>query len=189
MDGQARIFGIGLSRTGTTSLTAALQHLGINSLHYPHDLVTHSELAAGQYDLSILEDFQAITDITAPPFYPQFDAVYPGSKFILTVRETGSWLKSVRAHFERLVPHMEENPELRPFTEFICAVVYGTLKFNEGRMTDVYETHLRNVRSYFANRPEDLLVIDICAGQGWKDLCSFLGCDVPSIPFPHKNRA
>ena len=30
-----KVFGIGLSRTGTTSLTAALSMLGINVVHYP----------------------------------------------------------------------------------------------------------------------------------------------------------
>lgn len=32
-----KVFGIGLSRTGTTSLGTALNQLGIKTIHYPHD--------------------------------------------------------------------------------------------------------------------------------------------------------
>lgn len=143
---------------------------------------------SGNYCLSVLERFQAITDITAAPFYSSFDQEYPGSKFILTIREINSWLVSMRAHFARLSIYMRENPGLRPFTEFICAAVYGVHVFNEHRMTYVYETHLRNVQSYFVDRDSDLLVVDLCGGEGWEKICEFLDCDVPSIPFPHHNR-
>ena len=44
------------------------------------------------------------------------------------------------------------------------------------------------MRSYFANRPEDLLVLDVTAGDGWEPLCQFLGMPVPERPFPWENR-
>jgi hypothetical protein len=44
------------------------------------------------------------------------------------------------------------------------------------------------VHDYFRERPDDLLVLNICAGEGWERLCPFLGQDVPGIPFPWANR-
>jgi hypothetical protein len=44
---RTKIFGIGLSRTGTLSLTSALQVLGIETEHYPNDLQTQEELKRG----------------------------------------------------------------------------------------------------------------------------------------------
>ena len=59
----AKVFGIGLSRTGTVSLTAALNVLGIDAVHYPNDAATQEELKAGRYRLSVLDRVQALTDI------------------------------------------------------------------------------------------------------------------------------
>jgi 3'(2'), 5'-bisphosphate nucleotidase len=40
---------------------------------------------------------------------------------------------------------------------------------------------------YFKDRPQDLLVIDVTAGEGWEKLCPFLGKPTPDIPFPKAN--
>ena len=39
---------------------------------------------------------------------------------------------------------------------------------------------------YFKDRPEDLLIIDICSGEGFSKLADFLDRPVPAAPFPHK---
>jgi hypothetical protein len=103
----------------------ALEYLGYRTIHYPHDSVTLAELSGSVYRLSVLDEFEAITDITASPYYAQFDRAYPGSKFVLTVRDIEQWLVSLEKHFKRLGPHLERHPEMRPFTEFICAAVFG----------------------------------------------------------------
>lgn len=90
-----KVFGIGLSHTGTRSLDKALNILGIKSIHWPLDRKTYRELSNGIYKLSILEKYQAVTDITTVPVYPQLDKTYPGSKFILTIRDKKSWLESM----------------------------------------------------------------------------------------------
>ena len=188
MNSGAKVFGIGLSRTGTTSLMRALGHLGYKTIHYPHDPVTLAELSGSVYRLSVLDEFDAITDITVSPYYAQLDSAYPGSKFVLTVRNMEQWLVSMAKHFDRLVPHLKQHPEMRPFTDFICAAVYGTQTFERERMKWVYETHVQNVRSFFESRPDDLLEVDICSGVGWTELCSFLGQPVPDMTFPYLNR-
>ena len=78
--------------------------------------------------------------------------------------------------------------QFKQFTQFVCARVYGTQEFNEDRMRYVYEAHLKNVREYFEGRPEDLLIMDICDGEGWEKLCPFLGLPVPGTPFAHVNK-
>ncbi len=63
-----KVFGIGLSRTGTTTLTTALQKLGYKALHFPSDGATQNELygffsSDSQFiRLSALEHYDAITD-------------------------------------------------------------------------------------------------------------------------------
>ena len=45
--------------------------------------------------------------------------------------------------------------------------------------------HHEAVLRYFKDRPDKLLVMDICGGDGSSDLCLFLNCPEPSQPFPH----
>jgi Sulfotransferase domain/UDP-glucoronosyl and UDP-glucosyl transferase len=86
-----KVFGIGLSRTGTSSLTQALNILGYKAIHFPHDNVTRAELyrffasGSGRLSLSLLQEADAITDTPACCVYKALDQGYPGSKFILTV--------------------------------------------------------------------------------------------------------
>ena len=82
-----KIFGIGLSRTGTKSLTSALETLGLKISHFPTDRRTFKELYSGHYNLSILGDVDGITDVTVAPYYAQLEKVFPDALFILTERE------------------------------------------------------------------------------------------------------
>ena len=177
-----KVFGIGLSRTGTTSLSHALNVLGIPTIHFPSDPTTLEELRSGNYDLSILKSFQGAVDISVAPYYAQLDQVFPGSKFILTIRPIEDWLEGVQRHW-----NFAERWADYPFIEFIRSVVYGTVAFNRDRFQFVYATHVRNVCDYFSNRQNDFLILDICSGEGWDKLCPFLSLPVPDISFPRLN--
>ena len=183
-----RIIGVGLNKTGTTTLGHALNALNIPTIDYPTDPRTLHQLEHGDYDLDILKTYMGVTDTPVGFFYPQLDKVYPGSKFILTVREKNSWLKSVRDHWPFVMEWSEHEENFKKFTYYAFISVYGSLHYNEDRYSYVYDHHVECVRQYFADRPGDLLIMDICAGEGWEKLCPFLGIPVPEEPFPHLNR-
>ena len=184
LDPDIRIFGIGLSRTGTSSLTKALTMLGVKTVHYPNDMTTQQELKAGNYNLSVLRRAQALTDIPVSPYYAQFDRLFPSSKFILTTRSTDSWLHSMENHFRLYVEHRRDD-----FDDFVFACVYGSLHFNAERFSYVKELHESNCRRYFADRPGKLLVVDLTqADDGWLKICEFLDLPVPTAAFPHENK-
>jgi hypothetical protein len=180
-----KVFGIGLSRTGTKSLTLALNMLGFKVAHYPDDEITLKELMAGKYNFSLLNDFDGITDITVAPFYAQLDQLFPDSKFILTIRDKQSWLRSVAAHFGKPVfegtPSNENTMLLR---RLLRVAVYGSYSFNEERFSYVYDLHYKNVNEYFKDRPESLLIINIFEEEGWEKLCPFLNLPIFDKLFP-----
>lgn len=185
-----KVFGLGLSRTGTRSLTSALQILGYDCSHYPIDEDTYVELSNGQYDLTLLKYHDGLTDITVAPFFEQFDKAYPGSKFVLTVRDTDAWLKSCSRHWYNRpafkdTKDPDEEVHLR-MRQFLRAAVYGCYNFVPNRFVSVYERHVRTVMEYFKDRPEDLLIIDVCSGEGFEKLAPFLKRPIPTEPFPHK---
>lgn len=118
-----------------------------------------------------------------------YDQRWPGSKFVLTIREEDDWLHSCRKHWAGLSNFKyDESEEYRVFMDirkFLEAAVYGCHEFNEERFRRVYRRHVQNVTSYFAGRESDLLVLNIVAGDGYERLAHFLGVPAPKQPFPH----
>lgn len=165
---QSKIFGIGLAKTGTTTLTEALRILGYSAVHYP-------------VGLQGIEEYDAATDNPIADTFEMLDRTYPGSKFIYTVRQRDEWLRSCKTHWARFVDKREEAKELRER-------LYGTAEFDEELFVKAYDRHEKRVRDYFSDRPADLLVVNLCSGNNeWAPICSFLDREVPDSPFPHLN--
>ena len=176
-----KVFGIGLNKTGTSSLHQALELLGYRSLHFG-GLETYDRMVRaideGKPMLSVLDpEPDAISDVLAVTFYFYLaDVQYPGSKFILTVREMDDWLDSRRRHVER-------NQRMKDAGQYDGEFV--TVDLEAWAME--YQRHEAVVRAYFAQRPADLLCFRP-ADSDWEPLCDFLGRPAPAQPFPWENR-
>jgi hypothetical protein len=187
-----KVFGLGLSRTGTRSLTAALHLLGWDTIHYPTDRGALEALMRGDVRFPHLERYDGMTDITVSPYYEDLDRAYPGSKFVLTVRDEETWLKSCQNHWHNRPAFQEgegdEHATHMEIRRFLRAAVYASYEFEPERFRRAYRRHVEDVQRYFVDRPEDLLVLRIAGGEGFEKLAPFLGVPVPSQPFPHKGK-
>lgn len=163
-----KIFGIGLSRTGTKSLSAALRELGYKVKHYPPT----------QYFYEIIDEFEALTDIPIAVNYKALDRKYPHSKFILTIRDLPSWLKSCEKHVLNTSLSKKWQIDLR----IKC---YGTKIWDINKYRSTYYNHLKDVTEYFKERDKDFLVLNIIDGEGYEKLCAFLGKPVIYKKFPN----
>jgi hypothetical protein len=192
----AKVFGIGLSRTGSKSLTEALTILGCPAVHFPTDPVTQREYfrffaqPAQTLRLSLLDEYDAVADNPVSRVYRELDRAYPDSKFILTVRDWASWLRSCELWWDRFVTPVMADDDARgiwSFMRLVGMVTYGTPRFDARLFSRAYQAHLRGVAEYFRGRGRDLLVLNICAGDGWPKLAPFIGAPVPDVPFPRCN--
>lgn len=175
-----KIFGIGLSKTGTHTLNQCLEVLGFRSVHYPSPALMN----AGRFD-EALAGYDAATDISVSAYFRELDAAYPASKFILTLRDIESWLKSIEDHMARR-EHELGDPNCPKAV--VREIIYGARAFDRPTYANGYWTHVENVRAHFADRPGDLLEMDLCGGEGWERLCPFLGVSIPDAPIPWLNR-
>jgi Sulfotransferase domain len=183
-----RIFGIGLSRTGTRSLLIALRGLGCDAVHYPFDRITESELFAGDDELTLLRRHDGMLDLPAAAFFARLDRCYPGSRFVLTTREREDWIAAVVKHYEGLLAEWDGQPaRFREFSERITTHVYGDFPPTRAGIAAAGERHERAVGEHFTGREDDLLRLDVCAGDGWQELAAFLGAEggAPATRFPH----
>jgi len=168
-----KIFGIGLSRTGTSSLNDALIELGYESIHYPKPSLL-PEL------IEEMKKWDAGTDTPITLAYKELDKAFPDSKFILTTRGINGWLKSCEKfrHFKHA---------LKDERKYVRLGIYKCNGFHKGKFREAYFRHHHQVYTYFRKR-KDLLIIDFTQGEGWKELCKFLNKKIPKKPFPHSNK-
>lgn len=182
-----RVFGIGLHKTGTTSLHRALKRLGYDSWHWTS---AHAAKAIWQemtqtHRSPVLERWYALCDLPLPLLYRDLDQAYPGSKFILTVRDEGEWLSSVEKHFDPAFNRFREGWDDDPFSHRVHHLLYKRTDFNADVMLNRYRRHNADVREYFRDRPDDLLVMS--PTDGWASLCRFLDHEQPAVSYPHEN--
>ncbi|WP_147367059.1 sulfotransferase family protein [Aurantiacibacter zhengii] len=178
-----KIFCIGFQKTGTTSLDLALQQLGYSTITVFGRDRPLPELRANLVDIGIgiAQGVDVVSDMPWPLIYRELDTAFPGAKFILTVRDTDKWYRSIRDHFG-------------PANDRIQQLTYGddagSPVGNEARYTAVYDAHNADVRSYFVDRPDDFLEMSLEAGDGWRKLGAFIGrTDVPEGEFVRTNTA
>lgn len=176
-----KVFGIGFHKTGTTSLRLALEELGYrvtgpNGVHR-RGMDTPMALAIAH---EMLPRYDAFQDNPWANLFREMDREVPGSRFVLTVRSEDAWLRSVVGHF---------GPRSTPMREWIYGAGLGSPVGNEDLYVERYRRHNREVLEHFAERPDDLLIMDITRGDGWAALCPFLGRPVPHGAFPHSNSA
>jgi hypothetical protein len=162
-------------------LAKALELLGYRAKHCPQFYLDDAgRLVVSQDDIA---RYDALTDEPCVLVYQDVDRQYPGSKFILTVRDEQSWLRSIENNGNAL----REWRARFPAVSVLHRTLYGTALFEPKQFARAYREHVRDVRAYFVDRPQDLLVMDVCGGEGWEALCPFLGRQAPDVPFPRLN--
>lgn len=184
MDHGVKVVGVGWAKTGTTTLGTCLKRLGLNHCTQRLDLVP----ALASADLSPIKDvasqYESFEDWPWLLLFRELDEWFPSSRFVLTTRAAESWLRSYKNMLkgEGHRASAQKNETRR--------ILYG-LPFpnvSDRQLIDRYTDHERQVREYFEDRAESLLVVNWQDGDGWKQLCAFLELPVPDEPFPHSNQ-
>lgn len=177
MNQKQKVFCIGFHKTGTTSMEKALKYLGyrVTGGNWVRD--PHVQQVALAQALDIVPQYDAFQDNPWPMLYQEMDKTFPGSKFILTVRDPKLWVASMVKNF---------GMDATPMREWIYGKGRGFPKSNEALYMARMEQHNREVLAYFQGR-QDLLVMNLTEGQGWERICPFLNEPLPDKPFPKAN--
>jgi hypothetical protein len=166
-----KIFCIGEVKTGTTSLFHALKILGIRTARL-FKISKFVRISQDEY-ISLMKKYRYDAYVDFPMavnvLYKKLDKAFPGSKFILTVREEEGFKKSFYNYYENSQWYELTNPEK------LDEIVKKIKKRNE------------EIIKYFEKRKDQLLVLNITEGDGWEKLCPFLNKPIPKKPFPRRN--
>ena len=163
------VFCLGFSKTSTSSLDSAFSILNYRNIHWLHSSITPKR---GWIEYIRKCPYDAFSDspMYRANLFKEIDKAFPGSKFILTIRNPESLVRSWENYF-RFAPWSIDNEE------------------DKKNIIKLYNDHKKNVIEYFKDRPSDLLILDIIGGDGWEKLCKFLNKPIPDIPFPRERVA
>jgi hypothetical protein len=161
-----KIFIIGLPRTGTTSICAAMLELGYKVAHTG-------------YTQKTFDNAQVIADTPIFADYKQLDRFYPNSKFIYLAREPDKWIPSIKQLLQRMYVNVTRDDG--GFNTIIKRCYQKTFSpFTSKNIEDdkflaeCYLQHRHEINQHFAERSQDLLTIDISATDSYDKLLSFL---------------
>jgi len=166
---QNKIFIIGLPRTGTTSICAAMLELGFTVAHTAYTQTT-------------FEKAQVIADTPAFADFKRLDSYYPNSKFIYLTRNTKKWLPSIKQLLQRMYVNVSRDDGgfntiiKRCYQKTFSPFILENIESDEF-LTNSYMNHSNDVIQYFSKRPKDLLAINISELESYQKLLTFLSLD------------
>ncbi len=166
-----KIIGVGLPKTGTNSLAAALEMLGVRDIEHRPDLVLRRYRMSGRFDIGRLD---AVMDINPWPLQA-IRRAYPGALLVHTKRPLKEWLVSCEAHFTI-------NPE---YNEAGRLEIFGVTRWSREAFEDTHTHHGAYVADFFRNDIGPHVSMDV--RDGWGPLCGALGIPQPTQTFPHMN--
>jgi hypothetical protein len=178
-----KVFGVGVMKTGLTTLGECLRVLGFNLQYFSSKGLTEYASDERVIIQKMLNEHNAFVDLPWLLMYQELYDRYPNARFILTVRDENEWYQSFWWHLMKIGGSFK-------WAKLIAgkdAVVVQTKKGKELAI-DLYKNHNHQIKNFFIDKPGSLLVIDITKENEWQSLCTFLNQKIPESPFPHKNK-
>jgi hypothetical protein len=181
-----KVFCIGLPKTGTKTLRAALLQLGYPARRVMSFSLENCDLYwHGDFD-ALCERARGLDAVMDWPWcllYQPLARAFPSALFVLTTRLSEQvWFESVKAHAGKR--------RGRRLSAGMRPRVYGyeAPEDNPAHHMQFYLQHNADVRRYFARQTKTRL-LELCweKGDGWGELCGALGVPQPEAPFPHVN--
>lgn len=189
------LIGSGLGRTGTKSLQAALNMLGLGPCYHMMEVFEDRgramplwiEAGEGRADWdAIFNGYRSTVDYPSAAYWRELANYYPQAKLIHTVRDPEGWFESTQATIFRAdgfaATAIASEGLLADFFRSFTGPLQGRLNDREF-LIDYFRRHTEAVKA--AIPPERLLVYRV--SEGWEPLCKFLGVPVPGEPFPAEN--
>lgn len=141
------------------------------------------------------DEYDVVTDL-ACPFTDQLIEAYPNAKIVVVQRDFDSWWQSYQsAVLDNIFPPSQwltvwliRNVLRSRAADAMIKVNYGlfcarNIAEIKAHARKTYDEYYRNIREKVPAERR----LEYTMGDGWEPLCSFLGREVPDVPFPRLN--
>jgi hypothetical protein len=178
-----KVFGIGLHKTGTSTLRECLRILGYNVCPEPEGHRCIRDVMRKEYGttIALAQQYDAFEDTpwNFAKMYQRLSNTFPTAQFVLTVRDPERWYASLMRWVNKY--NNARDPG------FVGALGMPVVAARRNKLLTAYQRHNKNVIRYF-RKSTQLLVLDWEQGDGWAKLCQFLALPAPDCPLPHMLR-
>lgn len=211
-----KIFCIGYNKTGTTSLEYMLRLYGYSVPNQQdQEIRLTRNVSQTNYTqfVEFISDFDAFQD---RPFsegltYVAANALFPNSKFILSIRDSDAWFNSLTSFHRKIygidTSAVSEQDIYEKCNYLFKDYFYSNKKrfltrykngqsfvdwsklYDKDYYIQQYEQRNEQIIKYFINAPEKLLIIDVTKEKSTEKLVEFL--NIPKelvIDMPHRNK-
>ena len=200
-----KVFCIGRNKTGTTSLGRALENIGFRLGKQAIGEALLKDWSQDRFDriIDFCRSADAFQDVpfSLPKTYEALDAAYTDARFILTIRDSAdAWFQSlVRFHSHRLgggrkptAALLKQHPyRYRGYMWDVHRWAYGadeTTLYEPDLYKHGYDAHNAAVESYFAGRPDKLLIVNLGDDDAETRIADFVDYKGGNGFLPHLNR-
>ena len=214
-----KIFCVGANKTGTTTLSKILSEYGFTMpIQVEQEIRLTRQVFSTNYIefKTFISRYDAFQDL---PFsqgltYVAADVAFPNSRFILTERDPDDWFNSIQNSIRKKIgvpPKQRLTAELLVNNfrylypgyveefwerELLQQDVYGRLKPNwdlvddKNFLKEKYRERNEQIKQYFYNSVEKLLVINLTEEVNTLKICEFLNIPTEyAFPIPHLNKS
>jgi hypothetical protein len=200
-----KVIGAGFGRTGTLTLKAALEELGVGPCYHMVEVLWgdtsrlplwQAAASGGEVDWQALfAGFESTVDWPGCTFYEPLMEVFPEAKVLLTVRDPEAWYESAKNSIYasliagrkgELAGGTNTPPSPEAFAMISTLIWEGTF---HGRFEDrEYAIEMFNRHNDEVKRkvPAERLIVHEVK-EGWAPLADMLGVPEPDAPFPRLN--
>lgn len=205
---RTKTFCIGFNKTGTTSLEKFMSIHGFRCGDQRRGELLMTDYTEGRWqglkDLVDSADFFQDLPFSAPGTFRVLDETYPGSRFILTLRDSPEqWYRSLVEFHRRVFGRGERIPTRRDletadyrypgFAWQVNRALYDSPSEDPYRREDLiaaYENHRREVLAHFRGR-KNLLTLEISDPKAVDKLADFLNIEprLETMPWLNKTEA
>ena len=210
-----QVLSLGMPRTGTVSMQAALEQLGCELTYHGYTAlynVDHLPAWTAAFEAKyhnngkpftrqdwdgLLGNYGAVTDSPCICFAEDLINAYPDAKVVLVEREVETWYQSFEALItEYYLPIHQTlqylDPQLIGPTSRMFSYVFKDTKgfFRAGNKKELQQNARMIYKEHYelvrrVCPKERLLEFDL--KEGWGPLCAFLGKEAPDVAFPRLN--
>ena len=192
------VIGAGFGRTGTLSISVALERLGYGPCYHMDNVFASAEhlarwQAVADGDLAewnnIFAGYAATLDWPGMLYYRELADAFPDARVLLSVRPADTWWESFANTIKRLIESRDQahDDHVRQVLAYAYRIIaeqtFGGAMDDKDAVIARYENHIDSVRKNIA--AERLLVYQVT--EGWGPLCKFLGVPEPDEDFPRLN--
>ena len=210
-----QVLSLGMPRTGTVSMQAALELLGCKPTYHGYTVLYQlgdipgwtaafeakyhkngKPFAREEWD-QLLGGYGAVTDSPCICFAEDLINAYPEAKLVLVERDIDTWYQSFEAlvteyylPIHQILAYLDTQM-VRP-SHRMFAYVFKDRRgfFRAGNKEELRQNAKTIYKEHYEHvrricPKERLLEFDL--KQGWGPLCAFLGKDIPDVPFPRLN--